>query len=197
MGGGWSWGSIAAARQRFVGHERTRGSIISRGHASCGYRLKAAVGAGLRHPLQPASIPCARGPPAIPHSCRRRPRHKSTNLTKLSPIGDKNCLAVTCTVPARESLLIAPCRIGSRRSNVLPERGVMQRSERLFVGVPQMQAVLWSGSNTKRSDTNHAAVPAGPASSGEATTPVRWAPRHRGIPMHPDLPREGRHECIR
>jgi hypothetical protein len=168
------------------------GQHYQSGYASCGHRLKAAVGAGLSHPLQPASIPCARGPPAIPHSCRRRPRHKSTNLTKSSPIGDKNCLAVTCTDPARESLLIAPCRIGSRRSNVLPERGVMQRSERLFVGVPQMQAVLSSGSNT-----NHAAVPAGPASGGEATTPVRWAPRHLGIPMHPDLPREGRYERIR
>ena len=78
--------------------------------------------------------------------------------------GSSKGILVNCPLPNRVPPL-----------NVLPERGVMQRSERPFVGVPQMQAVLSSGSNTKGSDTNHAAVPAGPASGVEATTPVRWA----------------------
>jgi hypothetical protein len=88
---------------------RHAGQHCHSGRAPCGYRAKAAaVGVGHGHALppgQPAWVTCAaRGPPGSPAQLPPPATASSANQTTLSLTGDKNCLAVTCTAPARESL---------------------------------------------------------------------------------------------
>jgi len=53
------------------------GQRYQSGYAPCGHRVKTTVVARVSHPFRQASIPyAARGPPGLPHSCRRRPRHR-------------------------------------------------------------------------------------------------------------------------
>ena len=162
-GWGLEWGGIAAARQRFVWHERTRGSsIISRGihPVATASRLRWPPAPGIRS--TPHGFPAGRGAPRLAAQLPPPATASSNesddvvaNWRQELPGGDlhgsSKGILVNCLLPNRVPPL-----------NVLPERGVMQRSERLFVGVPQMQAVLSSGSNTKG-----------------ATQIMRWCPRDR------------------
>ena len=103
------------------------------GHAPCGYRVKTAVVARLSHPLRQASISyAARGPPGLPHSCRRRPRHRNesdivANWRQELPGGDlhgsSKGILVNCPLPNR----VPPLKRSSRAGCDATERAAVRR----------------------------------------------------------------------
>ena len=103
------------------------------GHAPCGYRVKTAVVARLSHPLRQASLSyAARGPPGLPHSCRRRPRHRqrirhcrqlATRTAWRRPARFQQGILVNCPLPNR----VPPLKRSSRAGCDATERAAVRR----------------------------------------------------------------------